>query len=130
MDRWRIGVVHRVSKGASRLIGAIGLTGALLGCKGPVSVTLCNAANKPVEFVVAFSRAEPSEGRGRVAPHERTTVTATPGGDGDYTLEVRRDGDVRRYPRFYYTKEGGADEVTVDDELNVTDGCKERRAPK
>ena len=94
------------------------------GCRASESVTLCSAAKEPVDFVVRFTQAEPKEVSGTLAPGVRTTVNVSSRGDGDYSVELRHGADVRRFPRGYYTRDGGvADTFTVRDDLSLTDGC-------
>ncbi len=75
-----------------------------------------------------FTRSEPSELHGMLSPHAQITLSAEPRGDGDYSLELRRGANVRQHPGRYYTTEGGRDSFTVDDGLNVLDGCKDGTA--
>jgi hypothetical protein len=96
---------------------------SVVGCKSPVSITLCSAASQQVEFVVRFTRAEPREITGVLPPGARRTVKAEPGGDGDYSLELHHGASVQHHPGRYYTTEGGQDTFTVQDDLSLNDGC-------
>src|ERR1041384_2009507 len=104
-------------------ITAIAIALSVGGCSSSVSVTLCSAADKPVEFALRFTRADPQERAGVLPPGARTTVKVDPRGDGDYSIELRRADTVQQHPGRYYTSRGGDDSFTVKDDLSLVDGC-------
>jgi hypothetical protein len=101
------------------LVAAVALIAGALGCKSRVSVTLCSTASRPV-----FERAAPARAPGMLLPHGRATVDTRPEGDGDYTLELRSGDRIARHPGRYYTSDGGNDTFTIDDNLDVSEGCR------
>jgi hypothetical protein len=106
------------------LVAAVALIAGAVGCKSRVSVTLCSTASRPIEFVVLFERAAPAQAPGKLLPHGRATVDTRPDGDGDYTLELRSGDRIARHPGRYYTSDGGNDTFTVDENLDVSEGCR------
>jgi hypothetical protein len=114
----------RLVRLGARAIAAAALIAGAAGCKSRVSVTLCSTASQPIDFTVQFERAAPAEAPGKLPPHGRVTVEARPEGDGDYTIELRSGSRIARRPGRYYTSDGGNDTFTIDDNLDVSEGCR------
>ena len=109
------------------ITGAMAIAAAIGGCKSQLYVTLCSDTDKPVDFVLRFTRAEPNEVSGVVAPAGSTTVKVAPGGDGHYEIELHRDSKLQQHPGPYYSVDALGrdhhDTFTVTNDLGLLKGC-------
>ncbi len=60
---------------------------------------------------------------GLAAAHGRTAINAKQLGDGHYTIELHRGTEVRMYELGYTTTDGGVKAYTINDSLELTEGC-------